>query len=162
MPTNSLSNSSTTHLPRALGANMTLPTNSLSNQTSTQNTGDSMAIHNNPLYRDSYLIDGNVCANLRTARLYAGTDIRLKSFAPTEKKVAEMVVNLPCQLFCTSTGSFYLVYRFDDEDLRVDVANEKTVRLIRDRGVTYSQVMDLVFNSPRNDWRAHNGWGTFQ
>jgi len=158
MPTNSLSNSSTTHLPRALGANMTLPTNSLT----TQNSGDSMTIVSNPQFRDAYLFNGIACSNLRTARLYAGTDIRLKSFVPTEKKVAEMVVNLPCQLFCTSTGSFYLVYRFDDEDLRVDVANEKTGRLIRDRGVTYSQVMDLVFNSPRNDWRAHNGWGTFQ
>ena len=121
-----------------------------------------MTIVSNPQFRDAYFFNGIACANLRTARLYAGTDIRLKSFAPTEKKVAEMVVNLPCQLFCTSTGSFYLVYRFDDEDLRVDVANEKTGRLIRDRGVTYSQVMDLVFNSPRNDWRAHNGWGTFQ
>ena len=137
---------------------MTLPTNSLT----TQNTGDSMTIVSNPLYRDSYFIDGNVCSNLRTARLYAGTDIRLKSFVPTEKKVAEMVVNLPCQLFRTSTDSFYLVYRFDDEDLRVDVANEKTGRLIRDRGVTYSQVMEMVFHSPREDWRAHNGWGTFQ
>lgn len=129
------------------------------------NTGNNgsidTTIYPHPLYKGAYVYKGESYHNWNNVAGAAGLDIRFRQSNTPIDNTVRNTIDLPCQLFVSPSSQYYLVYRFDDMDLRVDVHNAHTGRTIRDRGTTYSEMMDLVFSSKNSDWRAKNGWGKF-